>query len=158
MEGNDVHITPVGARYTKSSTQCNGLIALRRSTFSTVWPLRAFQPTCQKGRSLLIGVGRSRHQGGTHGQAGTRFLRGLNSTNAGCGLSSGTEQTYHTPAMLRGHTWLLGFFGEGLPRMAAWRVLENRRAEICHNARDFCSSGQEYRLRYGRMQPNPATG
>jgi len=32
--------------------------------------------------------------------------------------------------MLRGHTWLLGFFGEGLPRMAAWRVPENAARKI----------------------------
>ena len=54
----------VGTRYTKPSTQCNLSIALRRSAPSELWP--TFQPTRQRGRSILIGVGQSRHQCWNH--------------------------------------------------------------------------------------------
>jgi hypothetical protein len=83
MDWQDAGTIMAGARYTNSSTQCNLLFALRRSTPAELWD--TFQPTRQVGRSILIGVGhakRVRHQCGNHGRARTRFLTGLNSTNA----------------------------------------------------------------------------
>jgi hypothetical protein len=114
----------VGTRYTKPSTQCNLSIALRRSAPSELWP--TFQPTRQRGRSILIGVGQSRHQCRDHGRAGTRLQHGLDSTNAVYGLSSGTWPPYHTPiGDERTHELLLGFFGGGMPARA-WLVAADR--------------------------------
>ena len=53
---------------------------------------------------------------------GTRLHLGLESTNAVCGLSSGTWPAYLTPLRGKGEAeLLLGFFGGGMP-VRAWQV------------------------------------
>jgi len=50
MDWSSTGETLVGARYTKSSTQCNLSVALRRSTPSELW--HTFQPTRQAAGQL----------------------------------------------------------------------------------------------------------
>ena len=69
MDWSSMRETLVGARCTKPSTQCNWSVALRRSTPAELW--HTFQPTRQGGRSILNGVGQSRHQCWNHVRAGT---------------------------------------------------------------------------------------
>ena len=84
---------------------------------------RTFQPVPREDRSVLIGVGQSRHQCRNHAGTGTRLQPGLNMRHQSVLRSqfwNVASQSY-TQSAIWDAAWPLGFFGEGMPARA-WAI------------------------------------